>query len=104
MDTSPPERVQAQLARHGIPADRVRFEVPENVAMDADSHARLHALTRLGTRLSIDDFGTGYSSLAYLKRLPMDEIKIDRSFVVEMAQSEDDAAIVRPTIDLGHSL
>ena len=58
----------------------------------------------MGIRLSIDDFGTGYSSLAYLKRLPVDEIKIDRSFVMNMANDEDDAVIVRSTIDLGRNL
>jgi EAL domain-containing protein (putative c-di-GMP-specific phosphodiesterase class I) len=58
----------------------------------------------MGIRLSIDDFGTGYSSLAYLKGLPVDEIKIDRSFVMGMDSSEDDATIVRSTIDLGRNL
>jgi EAL domain-containing protein (putative c-di-GMP-specific phosphodiesterase class I) len=62
---------------------------------------RLHAT---GVELSIDDFGTGYSSLAYLKRLPVDELKIDKSFVISMESDADDAKIVRSTIDLGHNM
>ena len=64
----------------------------------------LNRLSEQGFKLSIDDFGTGYSSLAYLKRLPVDELKIDKSFVMGMEAGEDDAMIVRSTIDLAHNL
>ena len=64
----------------------------------------LNRLSGLGFKLSIDDFGTGYSSLAYLKRLPVDELKIDKSFVMGMEKDADDAKIVRSTIDLAHNM
>ena len=64
----------------------------------------LEGLHAMGVDLSIDDFGTGYSSLAYLKRLPVDELKIDKSFVMNMERDADDAKIVRSTIDLGHNM
>ena len=82
------------------------LEVTESAIMSDPDHA-LEVLSRLdtmGVRLSIDDFGTGYSSLAYLKRLPVDEIKIDRSFVNDMKRDSNDAVIVRSTIDLAHNL
>ena len=66
--------------------------------------ATLERLSQIGLTLSVDDFGTGYSSLANLKRLPVDVIKIDKSFVMEMAVDASDAAIVRSTIDLAHNL
>ena len=68
------------------------------------AEAMLNRLSEQGFKLSIDDFGTGYSSLAYLKRLPVDELKIDKSFVMGMEAGEDDAMIVRSTIDLAHNL
>jgi len=81
-------------------------EITENGLM-ADPARALHsiaALRLMGIRIAIDDFGTGYSSLAYLKRLPVDELKIDRSFVRELASDEHDLAIVRAAISLGHDL
>jgi EAL domain-containing protein (putative c-di-GMP-specific phosphodiesterase class I) len=82
------------------------LEVTESAVMSDPNHA-LEVLSRLdamGVRISIDDFGTGYSSLAYLKRLPVDEIKIDRSFVIDMKLDSNDAVIVRATIDLAHNM
>ena len=64
----------------------------------------LERLSAMGLELSIDDFGTGYSSLAYLKRLPVNELKIDKSFVMQMAHDDDDRIIVKSTIDLGHNM
>jgi EAL domain-containing protein (putative c-di-GMP-specific phosphodiesterase class I) len=64
----------------------------------------LERLSEMGFRLAIDDFGTGYSSLAYLKRLPVNELKIDKSFVMQMSRDSGDAKIVRSTIDLAHNL
>ncbi|GAC1335028.1 MAG: hypothetical protein NVSMB17_17450 [Candidatus Dormibacteria bacterium] len=103
-DPGLPDLVGRLLATWNIPAEMLIVEITEGVAMDAAAEERLQQLGGMGVRLSIDDFGTGYSSLAYLKRLPMDELKIDRSFVSGMDANPDDAAIVRPTIDLGHNL
>ena len=101
-----PDAVAARLARHGVPGDRLDCEISEHTVM-ADprrAHEVLGGLRALGVRLSLDDFGTGHSSLAYLKRLPLDEVKIDRSFVAGMADDANDAAIVRSTIDLARNL
>ncbi|MDQ6748202.1 MAG: EAL domain-containing protein [Candidatus Dormibacteraeota bacterium] len=103
-DPQLPDLVARLLADHRIPAELLTVEITEGIAMDGTAEERLQQLAAMGVRLSIDDFGTGYSSLAYLKRLPMEELKIDRSFVSGMAQNRDDAAIVRPTIDLAHNL
>ena len=82
------------------------LEITETAIMDDAAHAQgvLQFLSDIGMRLSIDDFGTGYSSLSYLKKLPVDELKIDKSFVINMATDRDDASIVRSTIDLGHNM
>lgn len=94
------------LSSYGIAAARLELEVTETSLMHNVDVARqqLLALRELGVGISVDDFGTGHSSLAYLKRLPLDKIKIDRSFVQDVLVSEDDATIVRTVIQLGHNL
>jgi diguanylate cyclase (GGDEF)-like protein len=106
VDEALPSLVAELLARHGVAGHRLECEISEHTVM-ADPRraiAVLEGLRALGVRLSLDDFGTGHSSLAYLKRLPLDEVKIDRSFVSGMADDADDAAIVRSTIDLARNL
>ncbi|MFN3375398.1 MAG: putative bifunctional diguanylate cyclase/phosphodiesterase, partial [Burkholderiaceae bacterium] len=99
-------RLGAVLQRHGVQAHAFCLEITESAIMDDPTRAEamLNRLSEQGFKLSIDDFGTGYSSLAYLKRLPVNELKIDKSFVMGMEQDEDDATIVRSTIDLAHNL
>jgi EAL domain-containing protein (putative c-di-GMP-specific phosphodiesterase class I) len=99
------DEVRATLTAHGIDPQRLTIEITESALGDSGSTLPvLQALKDLGVRLSLDDFGTGYSSLANLKRLPVDAIKIDKSFVIDMAVDASDAAIVRSTIDLAHNL
>ena len=100
------DRVRDALAQTGVSASLLELELTERVVMADPARAmeNLTALSRLGVRLSLDDFGTGYSSLAYLRRLPVTEIKIDKSFVLRMDVDEEDATIVRSTIDLAHGL
>ena len=106
MDPELPQKFAALLARHGVPAAAFCLEITESAIMDDPQRAlaTLDALSAMGFKLSIDDFGTGYSSLAYLKRLPVDELKIDQSFVRSMQSDHDDEMIVRSTIDLAHNL
>ncbi|MEP7054163.1 MAG: EAL domain-containing protein [Actinomycetota bacterium] len=101
-----PEHVAAALTKHGIEPGQLALEITESVVMaDAERVIRtLEALDLLGVRLSLDDFGAGYSSLTYLKRLPVSEIKIDKSFVMRMDTDDDDARIVRSTIDLAQGM
>jgi predicted signal transduction protein with EAL and GGDEF domain len=106
LDVTLPDAVAEALLLHDVPGDRLECEISENTVM-ADPLRALDVLTRLralGLRLSLDDFGTGHSSLAYLKRFPLDEVKIDRSFVLGMTDDENDAVIVRSTIDLARNL
>jgi diguanylate cyclase (GGDEF)-like protein len=106
VDTTLPDAVAEALARHGVPGNRLECEISEDTVMADPLRAMdvLGGLRDLGLRLSLDDFGTGHSSLAYLKRLPLDEVKIDRSFVLGMTDDENDAVIVRSTIDLARNL
>ncbi|MEU3946676.1 bifunctional diguanylate cyclase/phosphodiesterase [Streptomyces sp. NPDC029526] len=98
--------VAARLARHGVPAGALQLEITEHVLLEDPQRAAdtLNALTGHGVKMSLDDFGTGYSSLVHLRRLPVSELKIDRSFVARLAVDSEDAEIVRCTIDLAHSL
>jgi diguanylate cyclase (GGDEF)-like protein len=100
------EEVARMLRRHGVPANRLTLEVTEGSVMAdaARAVALLHELRDLGVRLSVDDFGTGYSSLSYLQRLPVHEVKIDRSFVTGLGREGENLVIVRAIIDLGHHL
>jgi diguanylate cyclase (GGDEF)-like protein len=106
LDPDLTQRVRSLLDRHRISAKRLCLEITESAIMDDPARAlqTLQKLHELGVYLSIDDFGTGYSSLAYLKRLPVDELKIDRSFVTNMERDLDDARIVQSTIGLAHNL
>jgi diguanylate cyclase len=104
-DIELPERVQALLDLVGAPAEMLELEITESVIM-ADPVRSLQVLTRLnqmGLRLAVDDFGTGYSSFGYLRKLPVHEIKLDKSFIDDMAQHHDDV-IVQSMIDLAHHL
>jgi diguanylate cyclase (GGDEF)-like protein len=98
--------VAARLARHGVPAGSLQLEITEHVLLEDPQRAAdtLAALTGHGVKMSLDDFGTGYSSLVHLRRLPVSELKIDRSFVARLAIDNEDAEIVRCTVDLAHSL
>jgi EAL domain-containing protein (putative c-di-GMP-specific phosphodiesterase class I) len=89
-----------------VPPELLTLEVTESSVMNQPERSLpvLQELHAMGIRLSVDDFGTGYSSLAYLRRLPIDELKIDKSFVQRMVTDLGDLAIVRAIIDLGHSL
>ncbi len=106
LDAHLPESIAGLLSRHALPPSALELEITESTIV-ADQVRALDVLTRLnamGIGLSVDDFGTGYSSLAYLKDLPVSELKIDRKFVNNMTEDGDDAFIVRSTIDLGRNL
>jgi diguanylate cyclase (GGDEF)-like protein len=106
LDPELPRRVKALLEFHGVPASNLCLEITESALMDepALALAHLNALAALGVKLSIDDYGVGQASLAYLKSLPVNELKLDRSFVTAIADSPRNAAIVQSTIMLSHAL
>jgi diguanylate cyclase (GGDEF)-like protein len=106
LDDGFPEEVSAALERWNIPAHLFELEITESAIMTDPKRARrlLTDLAELGVLIAIDDFGTGYSSLAYLKDLPVNQLKIDQSFVQNMHRDLNDAIIVRSVVDLGHNL
>jgi diguanylate cyclase (GGDEF)-like protein len=99
-------QVGAVLRAHNLPGDRLVLELTEGTVMSDTELAQqvLAQLKALGVRIAIDDFGTGYSSLARLRRMPVDELKIDKSFVLHMATSAEDAIVVRSIVELGHNM
>ena len=106
LDPDFPEVITGLLAAYDFPPELLMLEITETTIMtDPDySLGAINRITQIGVQFSIDDFGTGYSSLSYLKKLPLSELKIDKSFVLEMMEDENDAVIVHATIELAHNL
>lgn len=106
MDLNLPSRILALLKEYSVSANCLKLEVTESALMNDMERALdvLNMLNAMGHSLSIDDYGTGYSSLSYIKSLPVDEIKIDRSFITKLAEDEEDRILVRSTIELAHNL
>ena len=100
------DQIMAALTEHGVQPSLLKLELTENLLADRTeiTVAKMATLKRLGVTLALDDFGTGYSSLAYLKRLPLDQLKIDKGFVADVLTDPTDAAIASAIIDLAHSL
>lgn len=105
-DETLPAQIGEILTRYGLERRFLTIEITESAIMYDPERSldTLNSLDRMGVRLSVDDFGTGYSSLSYLKRLPVKQLKIDRSFVADMTKDKDNAMIVRSTIELAHNL
>ena len=106
LDPAFAERVAACLRRHGVDSSQISLEITESALMEdpARALATLQQLAALGLELAIDDYGTGYSSLTYLKQLPVQTLKIDQSFIAQMASDSRDAAIVQSSLELAHQL
>jgi EAL domain-containing protein (putative c-di-GMP-specific phosphodiesterase class I) len=106
LDHDLPKVIETLLSEHSLPPDALQLEITESMIMsDPDrAMATVRRLSELGLNLSVDDFGTGYSSFANLRQLPINELKIDRSFVTPMVKDDSDLIIVRSTINLGHDL
>ena len=105
-DPTLPSKITAALEKHRLDAKWLELEITESAVMDDTMRTVqvLADLDKLGTRISIDDYGTGYSSLSYFRKLPLDDLKIDKSFVIGMGKNHEDATIVRSTIEMGHEL
>jgi len=106
LDPELPDVITGLLASHKLPTGTLTLEITET-SIVKDPNLAMEVLIRLadmGINISIDDFGTGYSSLSYLKKMPASEVKIDKSFVMDMLENESDAVIVKATIDLAHNL
>lgn len=101
-----PVKLNEVILKNKLTPDQLTLELTENIFIKDPVRSKkiLDTISKMGIGISIDDFGTGYSSLAYLKQLPVNEIKIDRSFIMDMLENESDAVIVRTTIDLAHNL
>ena len=101
-----PEKIEKILKNYSIVSDKIEFEITESALMHDLSRARkiIDAISDLGVKLAIDDFGTGFSSLSYLRNLPDDTLKIDKSFILDMSKNNSDKAIVKTIIELGHNL
>lgn len=106
IDIELPNKLKEILTKHGLSSDSLSLEITESSIMEDPERAleTVERIAKMGISLSIDDFGTGYSSLAYLKRLPVNELKIDKSFVMNLEHDQNDATIVKSTIELGHNL
>jgi predicted signal transduction protein with EAL and GGDEF domain len=106
LDIDLPDIITGLLASSNVPACYLTFEITEGSLIKDPVRAleNLVRLAKMGINISIDDYGTGYSSLAYLKKMPITELKIDQSFVQDMLKNENDAVIVRSTIDLAHNM
>jgi EAL domain-containing protein (putative c-di-GMP-specific phosphodiesterase class I) len=106
VDSELPTRLEQMLEKEGCSAQWLTLEITENAIVGEPGHAlkNLERLHKLGCKLALDDYGTGYSSLAYLRRLPLDELKIDKSCTMGMTSDASDALIVRSTVDLAHKL
>ncbi len=105
MENAFPQCIEQTLSAHGLPAERLEIEITESTLISDPERTLMviHRINNLGVRFAIDDFGTGYSSLAYLKRLPIQTLKIDRSFIRDLLSDDQDAMIVRSTLDLAHN-
>ena len=106
VDRDLPNEIERMLAAYDLPPQALQLELTESMIMlDPDgARSTLMRLSRLGVRISVDDFGTGFSSLEKLQRLPIDELKIDQTFVTQMLHDESNLIIVRSVVNLGHDL